>query len=403
MQTTRALEGIRVVECGRMVAAAYAGKLLADMGAEVIKVEEPDGDPSRYWPLGADEGAKVGNSSLFLYLNQGKKGITLDLLRPRGQELLRKLAMQVDVLIHNYPASEMAARGLDYEWLASVNSSLVMSSISPFGLSGPHKDYRGYDINVLAAGGWLWLNGVTGRPELPPLKPYGAQSEYQSGVAAAVAVMGALLWRLETGQGQHIEISAQEVVATELEFVFPFWSYERRVPVRWGHRIVAPWDYFRCKDGWVFVICVEEHQWQALVELMGNPEWAHWEIFGDRLLRGQNYDALKPFLDEWFANHTVAELYDAARERRIPLGPVLDVPGLLSSAHLQARNFFVHMEHPIAGRLTYPASPYRFCTETPAVDPAPAPLLGQHNREIFCGLLGLPQSEFDNLRGGGVI
>lgn len=398
-----ALAGVRVVECGGMAAAAYAGKLLADMGAEVIKVEEPEGDPARRWGPFPDEGPHPERSALFLYLNQNKKGITLDLRQPRGQELLSRLVAHADVLVHNFPAPEMAARGLEYERLAAANPGLVMASISPFGLSGPHKDYKAHDINVMAAGGWVWLNGVTGRPDMAPLKPYGPQTEYQSGLAAAVAVMGALIWRLDTGRGQHIEVSGQEVVSTELEFVFPFWPYEERVPVRWGHRIVAPWDYFRCQDGWVFIICVEEHQWQRLVELMGDPEWAHWDVFGNRLLRGQNYDALKPFLDEWFAQWKVGDLYRAAQEKRIPLGPALDMPGLFASQHLQERDFFVEMDHPVAGRLSYPASPYRFLSETPAVPPGPAPTLGQHNREVYCGLLGLPEAELDNLRQEGVV
>lgn len=398
-----ALAGLRVIECGGMAAAAYAGKLLADMGAEVIKVEEPQGDPARHWGSLPQECDDLEKSPLFLYLNQNKKGVTLNLSHSRGQELLGKLISSADVLVHNYPPGEMRSRGLEYETLACANPRLVMASISPFGLSGPHSEYRAHDMNVMAAGGWLWLNGIAGRPDLPPLKPYGPQTEYQSGLAAAVAIMGALIWRLESGQGQHIEVSGQEVVATELEFVFPFWSYEERVPVRWGHRIVAPWDYFRCQDGWVFVICVEEHQWQQLVQLMGNPEWAQWEIFANRFLRGQNYDALKPFLDEWFAQWKVEDLYRTAQERRIPLGPVLDVPGLIASPHLQTRNFFVELDHPRAGRLSYPGSPYGFLSETPAVTSAPAPTLGQHNREVYCDLLGLSERELEGLRREGVV
>jgi len=399
----KALEGLRVLECGRMAAAAYAAKLLADLGATVIKVEEPQGDIARrYGPFPGGE-PHPEKSALFLYLNCNKKGITLDLRQPEGQALLQRLVAWADVLVHNYPPPEMAARGLDYEALARANPRLVMASISPFGHEGPHRDYRGYDINVMAAGGWAWLNGWPGHPEEPPLKAYGPQTEYQAGIAAAVALLGALLHREETGQGQHIEVSGQEVVATELEFVFPFWPYERRVPVRWGQRIIAPWDYFRCQDGWAFVICVEEHQWERLVELMGDPEWAHWEIFSDRTRRAQNYDVLRPLLEEWFAQWRVDDLYKAAQAKRIPLAPAYDAAGLLESQHLREREFFVSLDHPVAGTYRYPGSPYHGFSETPAEVREPAPTLGQHNQEVYGGILGLSQEEIAALRQRAVI
>ena len=398
----RALEGVRVIECGHMVAASYAAKLMADMGADVIKVEEPGGDIARTRGPFPDHQPHPEKSGLFLYLNCNKRGVTLDLTRPKGQELLRRLVAQADVLVHNYPPPLMGPRGLDYEALSRENPGLVMTSISPFGQTGPYRDYKAYDITTMAAGGWAWINGWPGHPEEPPLKAYGQQTEYQTGATAAVATMSALFHRLRTGQGQHIDVSAQEVVAALIEMNFTYWPYMGVIAVRWGQRPIQPLDFFRCKDGWIFVICVEEHQWRALVEMMGNPEWAEWEVFGDRLKRAQNYDALRPFLEEWVAQWTVEELYHAAQQRRIPLAPASTMGDLLNSEHLRARGFFVTVAHPVAGTYEYPGAPYKH-TETPWELRLPAPTLGQHNQEVYGGLLGLSQDEIASLRKEGVI
>jgi crotonobetainyl-CoA:carnitine CoA-transferase CaiB-like acyl-CoA transferase len=397
------LSNLRVIECGHLVSAAYAAKLLADMGAEVIKVEEPQGDLSRACgPFPGDE-PHPEKSGLYLYLNCNKKGITLDLTHQRGQELLKQLVAQADVLIHNYPPPQMGARGLDYASLSRVNPRLVMASISPFGQEGPYRDYKAYDLNVMAAGGWAWINGWPGHPHEPPLRAYGYQTEYQAGVTAAMVVMAALLARLRTGRGQHIDVSGQEVVASMLEITYVFWPYMRMVAVRWGERPIHPVDFFQCKDGgWIFVLCVEEHQWQRFVELMGNPEWAKWEVFGNRLLRAQNYDALRPLLEQEVRKWTVDELYRAANERKIPFAPASTMGDLLRSDHLRARGFFVTIDHPVAGRYEYAGAPYKF-SRTPWELRSPAPTLGQHNEEVLQGLLGLSETEIGSLRQEGII
>jgi crotonobetainyl-CoA:carnitine CoA-transferase CaiB-like acyl-CoA transferase len=162
-------------------------------------------------------------------------------------------------------------------------------------------------------------------------------------------------------------------------------------------------DFFQCKDGgWIFVLCVEEHQWQSFVELMGNPEWAKWEVFGNRLLRAQNYDALRPLLEQEVRKWTVDELYRAANERKIPFAPASTMGDLLRSDHLRARGFFVTVDHPVAGRYEYAGAPYKF-SRTPWELRSPAPTLGQHNEEVLQGLLGLSETEIDSLRQEGII
>jgi crotonobetainyl-CoA:carnitine CoA-transferase CaiB-like acyl-CoA transferase len=399
----RALEGLRVVECGDRAAASYAGKLVADLGAEVVKVEEPGrGHGSRYrgpFPGGQTHPEKSG---LFLYLNCNKQGVTLDLLDPRGRGLFDRLVADADLLVYDYPPRDAEARGLAYDRLAAVNPRLVVASISPFGQTGPYRDYNAYDITMASAGGWTWINGWPGHPEMPPLKPFGLQAEYQAGVNAAVASLGALLWRASSGRGQHIDVSAQECIASIIELTYVFWPYMQTPAVRYGQRPIHPVDFFECQDGWIFVLCVEEAQWQSFVELMGSPEWATWEVFANRLVRAANYDVLRPFLEEWIRGWKADDLYRAAQARRIPFAPVSTMGSLLESEHLKARGFFVELAHPQAGRLTYPGAPYKL-GGTPWEIRSPAPTLGQHNEAILCGRLGLPPAELASLREAGVV
>ena len=399
----RALEGLKVIECGVAGAAAYAGKLMADLGADVVKIEGPQGDPDR--SLGPFPGGEPhpDKSGIFLYLNCNKQGISLDLENARGKELLDRLLADADVLVHDYTPPEAGRLGVEYERLAAANPRLVMTSISPFGQTGPYRDYQAYDITTGSAGGWTWLNGWPGHPEMPPMKPFGHQTAYQAGVNAAVATMGALLWRLRSGKGQHIDVSAQECITAILEMTFAFWPYMQTPTARWGQRPIHPIDFFQCKDGgWLFVLCIEEQQWKSLVDLMGNPEWAEWEVFANRLVRAANWDALKPMIQEWVSEWNTDDLYRAAQEKRIPFAPASTVADLLSSPHLKARGFFVEVAHPETGSLTHPGAPYKL-SRTPWEIRSPAPALGQHNESILCGHLGLSSSELASLREEGIV
>jgi len=399
----RALEGFRVIECGQMVSAAYAAKLMADMGAEVIKIEDPaGGDGARQrgpFPGGVSHSEKSG---LFLYLNTNKRGITLELEDRRGQEIFQRLIRQADLLIHNYHPTRMPTLGLEYERLARLNPGLVMTSITPFGLSGPHKDYQAYDLTIWNAGGLCYLNGGgPGTEHLPPLKPFGQQAGFQAGVHAVVASLGALFARLSDGLGQHIDFSVQECLMGISEFASVMTSYAGLVVTRLGHKPLQPLDLLECKDGWIFLCCVEEHQWQAFVEIMGNPEWAAEPLFADRLKRAENWDALKLLLQEWVKEQSVQELYRKAQARRIPFAPVSTMGDLLASEHLRARGFFVEIAHPQAGTLTYLSAPHRF-SATPWEVRRPAPCLGQHNIEVYSEL-GITEREVEELKRERVI
>ncbi|MGE4096271.1 MAG: CaiB/BaiF CoA transferase family protein, partial [Candidatus Binatia bacterium] len=354
------LTGLKVIECGNMVSASYLGKLLADLGAEVVKVEEPGGDLARKRGPFPGDTPHPEKSGLFLYLNANKRGVTLNLREPRGRAVLQSLCAHADLLIHNYHPTEMKDVGLDFDALHTVNPGLIMTTISYFGCSGPYRDYHAYELIGTNAGGWAFISpGASDYPELPPLKAFGHQADFQGGVHAAVATLGAYYHKLLTGEGQHVDVSIQECVAAILEMNFMHYTYAGKETSRLGRRSIYPWCMLDCQDGKIFLINVEEDQWARLVELMGNPEWASLEIFQDRVTRGQNYDALFPFLQEWAVNWKVADLYKAAQERRICMAPVNTMADLFHSEHLKARQFFIQISHQLAGTLSYPGAPFK--------------------------------------------
>ena len=383
-----ALDGLRVLEVGELVSAPYATKLLADLGADVVKIEPPAGDRARRrgpFPGGMPHPEKSG---LFLYLNTNKRGIVLDLTTPAGHAALERLAERADLLVHNVHPRDMAASGLDYERLSARNPRLVVTSIAPFGLSGPHAGWRGTDVVTWSAGGVAALNGVPGEPDLPPLKTFGDQSGFQAALTAAVGSLGALLARIKRGRGEHVEVSTQECVATILELTFEYWPYTQLVASRLGQKPIQPLCFMECRDGWIFLCAIEVHQWERFVEIMGNPEWAGLELFTNRLARGANFDALQAFLQEWCRDQSVQELYEAAQRRRIPFAPVSTMGDLVASPHLRARGFFVTVDHPVAGTVTMPGAPYKLAA-TPWLLRRPAPCLGQHTAEVLAEA-GLP-------------
>ncbi|HUN58647.1 MAG TPA: CoA transferase, partial [Candidatus Binataceae bacterium] len=294
---TSALAGLKILELGDLVAAAYATKLMADTGAEVIKLENPKGDRARYRGPFPGHIPHPEKSGLFLYLNTNKLGATLDIGKSEGFTLLEKLAAEADVLVHDFAPPEMDRLGLSYERLRKVNPRLVMTSITPFGLTGPWRDRRAEELTTWSAGGLIVLNGGgSAHPEMPPLKTFGSQSGFQGGVHAATATMGAVLAQARDGEGQHIDVSIQEVLASQLELTFEYWPYMKMIATRLGRKPIQPMEALECKDGWIYACCVEEHQWRGVVETMGNPDWANEEIFSDRFKRAENWEALELFL-----------------------------------------------------------------------------------------------------------
>jgi crotonobetainyl-CoA:carnitine CoA-transferase CaiB-like acyl-CoA transferase len=381
----RAVGDLRVVEYGEGVSAAFGAKVLADLGADVVKVEPPGGDSLRRRGPFPGERPDPEASGFFLYLNANKRGVTLDLHRDEDRAAFGELLGSADALIHNVAPSHRAELGLASDDLTRKHPALIVTAISPFGDSGPHAGYNAHELTVANASGWAFLSpGASPHPELPPLKAFGSQHEMQGGLHASMTTMAALLSRRKTGKGQAIEVSEQECVAAMLEMNFMHWTYSGRETSRCGNRLLGPWFILDCADGQCFVVCVEEHQWQALVEFMGNPEWAKEEIFKDRIARGSNMDALYALMSEWASTWKVLDLFREGQKRRIPFAPVNRMGEIYADEHLKSRGFFVDMTHPVAGSYRVPGVPFRSQVGRYALR-RPAPRLGEHNRELLAG------------------
>ena len=396
------LAGIDVVECGDGVAAAFAAKMMADLGANVIKIEAPGGDRSRRRGPFPNNEENPEKSGLFLYLNNNKRSVKLALDRPEGQEILGRVLRNADILVHNVPPCERAVRGLESEKLAKQFPELIIAGISPFGDSGPYKDWKAYSLNLENAGGMAFLApGASQSPELPPLKAFGDQPEYQGGLHACYAALVAMWSRLGGGEPLTIEISEQECLAAMLELNFMHYTYAGRETSRLGRRILGPWLLAECSDGVIFVACAEEAQWQRMVEVMGDPAWADEELFKNRLTRGENCDALNLFIKEWASSRKTQELFHAGQGKRVPFASVNTMKDVYADPQLNFRDYFVTLDYPGVGKVRLPGAPARWGGGWSIRSLAPR--LGQHNEEILVGELGVSPAEFAALHEAGVI
>lgn len=380
------LTGIKVLEIGEGVAAAYAAKVFGDLGADVIKIEPPGGDPARHLMPFLHDDAHPEKSGFFLYLNTSKRGITVDLTTPGGQAILTKLAGWADVLIENLTSAKREAWRLGADRLRAVNDRIVYVAITPFGLTGPQANWKATDLTLMNAGGMAYITPPGAKdPEQPPLKPGGHHAAFQGSLNAVVGALAALWVRPELGHGQTVDISEQECIASILEASIQYYSYRGMVRSRFNPFFVQPLMVLPAADGYVYCCIVEQAQWERFVDLLGNPEWATSGLFDTMVDRVENVDALEAFLLEYTTSHTVQEMYEATQARRIPWAPVNTMETLANSEHLKARGFFVKLDRPLSGEMTYPGAPYDL-QGTPWGIQRPAPLLGQHNTDVLTEL-----------------
>lgn len=387
-----------------MVCGPYAAKLMADLGAEVIKVEEPArGDVARSRGPFLHDVPHPERSGLFLYLNTNKKSITLDIRKPTGRKVFKQLIKGADILIEDNPLGVMKGLGLDYDTLKAINPLLIMTSVTPFGQRGPYSHFKAFHLNVYHAGGdgYLLSSGPAFR-DREPVKGGRFLGDYEAGVAAAGATMAALYARDALGSGQHVDVSMQEALISLNRGVLTRYPNEGVLESRstrqyeWGG--ILP-----CKDGYVLLQAFnEEHHWTGLVEIMGNPEWAKDEKYKTKVSRAQNRDELNAHIIEWMKDYTMDEIYHGGQARRVPVGPFYTPADVVNSEHLKARGFFVELDHPEVGRLRYPSMPFQL-SGTPVGEGHGAPLLGQHNEEIYCRRLGYSQEDLIKMRGNGII
>ncbi len=398
-----ALAGLVVIECAQGIAGPWCGKAFADLGADVIKIEPPDGDRARRDGPFAADASHGERSGRFLYLNAGKRGITLELEVARARAILRDMVRRADALIVDLPPSRLAALELDFESLRRVNPRLVMTCLSPFGLEGPYRDYQGTDLTAFHAGGLgreTPYNQVTDLEAEPPLVDGAFQAEFLTGWTAATTTLAALSWRDANGEGQLVDVSAMEAVASMLRISLAGVGYAGRIVIpreKNGFAWVQP-----CQDGHVSLSPFNlDHWWRRFREMAGDPEWAAEEVFATTLGRLQNADLVESLLNEWLAGRTKGEVYQLALEHGVPGFPVQSMREVLEAEQLRARGFFVEVEHPVAGRITQPGPPARL-SATPWRVRGPAPLLGEHTREVLREL-GFADPEVEALRREGAI
>ncbi len=400
----QALTGLKVLEYSQSVAGDYCGKLLADLGAEVIKVEEPgSGDKVRSWGPFPKDIPHPEKSGMFLLLNTNKLGVTLNLRTATGLKIFRELVQRVDILVESNLPREMKQLGLDYESLHKLNPALVMTSITAFGQTGPYRDYKGCDLINYSMGGGAYYNpaeGVDNVEEFPPLKVPAHGTDFMSGASAAVSTMSAVIARKTSGLGQHVDVSQQEALTSVARNQII--SYSQTGMLTFSRAKRGGSNLFPCKDGYVCLYLMEDLFWPSLKKMLGNPDWTKEEWCQDPARRAQNAKKFHEVLVEWTSQHTMDEVYQAAIANRIPCSPVRSVKDLFTDEQLTARDFFVEIDHPAAGRLKYPGAPYKL-SATPWTVKRPAPLLGEHNEKVYCQMLGYTRQDLVKMRETGVI
>lgn len=397
-----ALNGVRIVEFADMVSGPYCGKLLADMGANVVKVEPPEGDPARQcgpFPKGRPDREQ---SALFLYNNTSKRGVTLNLDRAEGVEVLRRFVKWADVLIDNHPPQRLESLGLGWEVMKSLNPMLVYTSITPYGRNGPRAGVRGDELTLIHAGGLgNLLPSRSVDISRAPVKMGGYPVGYHGGLVAALATMGVLFGRGRAGCGRMIDISLQEVIlaltrveVARVRYHGMAWS---RVPDR-----PPALGRMKTSDGYIIVAATEDHHFRALVELMGNPEWAAGPEWNSMAYRTHHLMEIAPMLDEWMLQQRKDDVHHRGSRKGIPMGPVNSAKDLVENEQYTARHYFVAVEHPKAGWQQYAGWPYQMSATPPRVS-RPAPRLGQHNQEVLCSELGYSPEEFEHLQRQGAM
>ena len=402
-----ALSDVKVVELAEFISGPYAAKMFADMGAEVIKVERPNvGDVTRRLGPFPNDVPHPERSGQFRYLNSNKLGVTLNTNVATGVKILKELLSQADVFIESNPRRTMKKLELDpNSLLTKVNPRLVVTSISPWGHTGPYRDYKGYDISITAASN---VSCRLGFRDQEPLQMPAYQGSYYAGVNAAAATMAALYARDMggLGRGQHVDISQIACFATQFTLQATIFLHEQGVSIRTGRQMpgVYPYTTLRCKDGSVLLASLEEKHWQSILEAMGNPEWANDPRFATVRSRYPHRHELNTLIESWLVSHTVADLIRLWKETKgtVAMSPFLSVAELVRSEHLEEREFFVEINHPVAGKLKCPGAPYKL-SETPWEMRYPAPLLGQHNEEIYCGRLDYSKDELVQLHATAII
>ncbi len=388
---------MRVLELAQIMAGPTCGMLLADMGADVVKVEKlPGGDDAR----GYREPRVNGVSAPFLILNRNKRGIALNLKHPRGRDLLLRMVEDADVLTENYRRGTLEKLGLGYDVLARRNPGLIYAAVSGYGRDGPYADRGGFD---LIAQGFAGLMSVTGEPGGPPAKTGNSVADINAGILAAVGILAAYAHKLKTGEGQVVDTSLMEAALQQTYWhaAIYFATGQSPGPTGSAHLLTAPYQAFRASDGWINVGGANQANWERITEVLGHPEWSGDARFATNSARMQHLDALTEAMNAALGTRTKAEWMAAFDSAGVPAGPVHSIGEALTHPQVLARGMVVELEHPTAGPMKALGCPIHF-SATPTAITRPAPLLGEHTRELLREY-GCTDTEVDELVREGVV
>jgi crotonobetainyl-CoA:carnitine CoA-transferase CaiB-like acyl-CoA transferase len=398
----QALSGVTVLDLTHYVAGPYCTKLLADYGAEVLKIERPGiGDGARRLGIPPEAPDSV-LSPLFLNLNTNKKSITLDLKTDAGKAVLSRLIRESDILVESFSPGVMARVGFDYAAVAKINPAIVMTSVSNFGQTGPYRDYRATELVSFGLGVHMFQEG---EPDREPLKFPGYKPFYLAGTYAAAVTLGTFLGSSVTGEGEYIDVSIMECQLSPPEgacFLMNY-AFSGVAAGRQGHRRewAYPFGVYACKDGHVFIYGIVAFFWPRFVEWLGMPELLTDPRFSTPLARREHHADFDAVFLPWLMEKTVAEAFHSAQAHRIPCTPVNAIADMLADPQLAARSYFTQVNHPDGSLHNYPGLPFRL-PETPTALQQAAPALGQHNDEV-CGRLGFSPEEILRMRREGAI
>lgn len=393
-----ALQGLRVVDMTRVLAGPFCTMLLADMGAEVIKVEGPGkGDDARDYPP-----FLRGASAYFTNLNRNKKSIVLDLKDQKARGILIDLVKKSDVLLENFKPGTMERLGLGYEEVREFNPRIIYASISGFGQYGPYKDRPGYDIIGQAMGG---LMSVSGWPDSPPTRTGTAMADIVAGLNACIGILAALKGRERTGVGERIDVALVDSMVSAMETLIQIYLVEGRVPQRVGNRyeFIAPYNSFAAKDGWIVIGVGGQEVWKRFCQVIGQEALIEDPEFLTNKDRVKNVVRLEAIVTEWTSKQSMDETVSLLMEASVPCSPILNVEQICKDPHIAvAREMIVEIDHPLGGKMNVVSCPIKFTNMKPTIR-STAPGYGEHTEQVLTNLLGMSKEEYARLRRTGAL
>ena len=404
-----ALSHIRVLDLSRVLAGPWCAQNLADLGADVIKVERPKaGDDTRHWgpPFARDaQGKDTAETAYFIAINRNKQSITVDISQPEGQDIIRKLAAQSDVVIENYKVGQLKKFGLDYDSLKQVKPDLIYCSITGFGQTGPYARRPGYDFIVQGMGGFMSVTGeAEDFPDASPQKAGVAIADIFTGMYASTAILAAVVHRDCTGEGQYIDMALLDTQIAVMANVASAYLCSDEIPLRWGNAspAIVPYQTLPTADGWIIVASGNNDQFRDFVSAGGQAHLADNPLYSANPLRVKHRKQLIPLLEVMTRQKTKAEWITLLEQAGVPCGPINNLKEVFENEQVQAREIELQVPHPTAGKMKLVASPMRL-SKTPVEVRMPPPTLGQHTAEILRDRLQLDSEAVDQLRQKGII